>query len=177
MLRKLQSKFVGLSPGISEVKKTDEAAISASRLCARTSLKSLTPKDSPVGLSVFVMTSPNAIDECRYSPLRAGLVISRLRTRFSAGVAGECSYPELTFCADSYSVFVPPQVTAAAHKRPRSFCEKCKWQVALNHAHTLDPTKSEWANCRCPGIMREPIEKRAHAQLARERSATVVSAR
>ena len=39
-----------------------------------------------------------------------------------------------------------PRVTAVARKRPRSFCQKCKWQVSPKHAYTLDPTKSEWAD-------------------------------
>ena len=38
----------------------------------------------------------------------AGLVIERLRVRILAGAAGEFSSTELTFCADSYSVSVPP---------------------------------------------------------------------
>ena len=39
----------------------------------------------------------------------AGLVIERLRVRIPAGEAGEFSSPELTLCADSYSVsFTPP---------------------------------------------------------------------
>ena len=40
----------------------------------------------------------------------------------------------------------PPCVTAVAHKRPQSFCQKCRWQVTPKQAHTLDPTKSEWAD-------------------------------
>ena len=36
------------------------------------------------------------------------LVIERLRVRVPAGAAGAFSSPESTFCADSYSVFVPP---------------------------------------------------------------------
>ena len=39
-----------------------------------------------------------------------------------------------------------PLVTAVAHKRPRSFCQKCGWQVTPKNAYTLDPTKSEWAD-------------------------------
>ena len=39
-----------------------------------------------------------------------------------------------------------PRVTAVARKRPRSFCQKCRWQVSPKHAYTLDPTKSEWAD-------------------------------
>ena len=39
-----------------------------------------------------------------------------------------------------------PCVTAVACKRPRSFCERCRWQVIPKHAYTLDSTKSEWAD-------------------------------
>ena len=72
-----------------------------------------------------------------------------------------------------------PRATAVAHKRPRSVCQKCRWQVTSKHAYTFDPTKPEWANyiCRCPGSVWEPIRKRAHTQLVREHSATLVSAR
>ena len=41
---------------------------------------------------------------------------------------------------------VHPRVTAVARKRPRSFCQKCRWQVTLKHAYTFDPTKSGWAD-------------------------------
>ena len=30
-----------------------------------------------------------------------------------------------------------PHVTAVAHKRPWSFCQKCRWQVTVKHACTL----------------------------------------
>ena len=36
----------------------------------------------------------------------AGLLIKRLRVQIPAGAAGECFLPELTLCADSYSVSV-----------------------------------------------------------------------
>ena len=39
-----------------------------------------------------------------------------------------------------------PRVTAVARKRPRSCCQKCKWQVTPKHAYTLDPSKSERAD-------------------------------
>ena len=35
------------------------------------------------------------------------------------------------------SMSVPPRVTAVVRKRPRSFCQKCKWQVTAKHAYTL----------------------------------------
>ena len=41
---------------------------------------------------------------------------------------------------------VPPKVTAVVRKRPRSFCQKCRWQVTPKRAYTFDPTKSEWAD-------------------------------
>ena len=30
-----------------------------------------------------------------------------------------------------------PRVTTVARKRPRSFCQKCRWQVTSKHAYTL----------------------------------------
>ena len=39
-----------------------------------------------------------------------------------------------------------PRVTAVARKSPRSFCQKCRWQVAPKHTYTRDSTKSEWAD-------------------------------
>ena len=38
------------------------------------------------------------------------------------------------------------RVTAVARKKPRSFCQKCRWQVTPKHECTLDPTESEWAD-------------------------------
>ena len=35
---------------------------------------------------------------------------------------------------------------AVTCKRPRSFYQKCRWQVTPKHAYTLDPTNSEWAD-------------------------------
>ena len=39
-----------------------------------------------------------------------------------------------------------PRVTAVARKRPRPFCQKCRWQVTHKHAYTPDPSKLEWAD-------------------------------
>ena len=61
----------------------------------------------------------------------AGLVIAGLRVPIPAGSAREFSSPELM---------------AVSCKRPRSFCQKCRWRVILKHAYTLDPTMSEWAD-------------------------------
>ena len=74
----------------------------------------------------------------------------------------------LIFCADSYSVSVPTRVTAVARKTPRSFCQKCNGQVTPNHAYTLDPTKSEWADYAVQAQYGNLSGKRAHAQLVRE---------
>ena len=51
--------------------------------------------------------------------------------------------------------------------------------VVAEHAYILDSTKSEWADCAAvhAGMVWGPIRKRAHTQLVRERSATVVSVR
>ena len=74
-------------------------------------------------------------------------MIEKLRVRIPVGTAGEISSPELTVCTDSYSVSVPPlRVTAVARERPRSFCQKCMWQVTPKHAYTLDPAKSDRAD-------------------------------
>ena len=73
-------------------------------------------------------------------------MVERLRVRIPAGTAGEFSSSESTLCTDSHSVSVPPRVTAVARKRPKSFCQKCRWQVTPKHAYTLDPSKSEWAD-------------------------------
>ena len=73
-------------------------------------------------------------------------MIERLRVRIPTEAAGEFSSSELTLCADSYLVSVPPPVTAVAHKRHRPFCQKCRWQFTPKHAYTLDQKKSEWAD-------------------------------
>ena len=71
----------------------------------------------------------------------------RLQVRVLAGVAGELSFPELTFCVDSHLMSIPPYITAVAHKTPQPFCQKCRWQVTPKCIFTFDPTKSEWADC------------------------------
>ena len=71
-----------------------------------------------------------------------------------------------------------PRVTAVARKRPRSFCQKWRWQVTPKTR--IHPWPYEvgvgWLHC-CPGIVWGPIRKWAHTQLVREHSATVTSAR
>ena len=74
----------------------------------------------------------------------AGLVIERLRVRIPAGAEREFSSPELTFCADSYSVSVLSpvlpqwQVKDPAHSA-KSACDSLQ-------PNTLSHTKSEWAD-------------------------------
>ena len=73
-------------------------------------------------------------------------MIERLRVRSPAGAAREFSSPESTLCADSFGVRSIPVLPQWHVKRPRSFCQKCRWQSTPKHACTLDPTKSEWAD-------------------------------
>ena len=61
--------------------------------------------------------------------------IERSRVRIPAGAAGEFSFPGSTFCADLFQYPFYPRVTAVAHKRPRSFCQKHRWQVTAKHAY------------------------------------------
>ena len=71
-----------------------------------------------------------------------------------------------------------PRVNTVAHKRPRSFSQKCRWLVIPKYAYTLDPTKSEWADyAAVTSVVWELIRKRAQTQLVREHLITVVSAR
>ena len=45
-----------------------------------------------------------------------------------------------------FGVHSNPLVTAVACKRPKPFCQKCRWQVIHKQAYTLDPMKLEWAD-------------------------------
>ena len=69
-----------------------------------------------------------------------------------------------------------PLVTAVACKRPQSFCQKCRWQVSPKHTYSLDLMKLEWAYYAARHSVGTFQEKRAHTQLIRKHSATVVSA-
>ena len=80
---------------------------------------------------------------CWYS---AGLVIKTLQVRILAEATGEFSSPEFTVYGDSHLVSILHCITAVAHKRHRSFHQKWRWQVTPEHAYTLDPTNSEWAD-------------------------------
>ena len=54
-----------------------------------------------------------------------------------------CSRLNFVCC---YSVSVPPPCYRSGSKRPRSFCQKCRWQATLKHAYTLDLRKSQWVD-------------------------------
>ena len=73
-------------------------------------------------------------------------MIERLRVQILTGTTGAFSSPELTLCADTSAVSIPSLVTTVADKRPQSFCQKYRWQIIPKQAHTLDPSKSEWAD-------------------------------
>ena len=63
-------------------------------------------------------------------------MIERLRVRIPAGAAGELSSPELTLCADSYSVSVPPPVLPQWHvKDPGHSAKSAGGRLHLN-THT-----------------------------------------
>ena len=65
-----------------------------------------------------------------------GLLIERFRVRIPTGVAGEFSSPELTLCADSYSVSVPPPCIPQWHvKVPGHFAKSTGGRLHLN-THT-----------------------------------------
>ena len=63
-------------------------------------------------------------------------------------------------------------------KDPGHSAKKCKWQVIPKHAYTPWPNEvGVGCLCLCPSTMWEPIRKRAHTQLVRKHSVTVISAR
>ena len=64
-----------------------------------------------------------------------------------AGVAGDISFPKLTFSAGwlLFGVrFTPVLPQWHVKKNCGHSAKKCKWQVATTHVNTLDPTKLEW---------------------------------
>ena len=66
--------------------------------------------------------------------------MERSRVRVPSGAAGQFSSPGSTFYADSlfrYPFHPDQRVTAAARKRSRPFCQKCRWGVTAKHACTL----------------------------------------
>ena len=75
-----------------------------------------------------------------------GLMIKKVVSLSAGRSEGVFSSPGLTFCADSYSVFISLCVTTVACKRHWSFSQQCRWQVTPRHAYILEPTKLEWAD-------------------------------
>ena len=94
---------------------------------------------------------------------------------------GEFSSPESTLCPDPlFCVRSTPVLPQWHVKDPGHSAKSAGWQVTPKHAYTrtLNPTKSEWADyAAIQAQCGNPIRKRAHTQLVREHSATVVSAR
>ena len=83
---------------------------------------------------------------------------------------------EFAFSADSYSVSVPSQWNVKKKKK-RSFCQKCRWQVTPKHAHTFDPTKSEWTDYAAVQASRGHLSgNELTGNSSGKQSATVVSA-
>ena len=94
-----------------------------------------TPRNRAIGHKVYASDAKTAGIVCRQS---AGLVIERLRVRVSAGTEGEGSSPEITFCADSYSVSAPPHVTTLRQwhvKDPGHSAKRAGGRLHLN-THT-----------------------------------------
>ena len=76
----------------------------------------------------------------------AGLMVERLRVRIPAEAAEEFFLQSQLCVLTLIRCPFHPRVTAVARRRPRSFCQKCRWQVTLKHAYILAPLKSEWAD-------------------------------
>ena len=80
---------------------------------------------------------------------RHGLVVdSRARIRKVASSSpGECSSPELTFCADSHLVSVPLRVTTVARKNLGHSAKSAGGRLNLStHTPLIQLTESAWAD-------------------------------
>ena len=73
-------------------------------------------------------------------------MIHGLRVRIPTGTAGEFLLKGQLCVLTLIRCPFHSRVTAEPRKIPRSFCQKCRWQVTPKHAYTLDPAKSEWAD-------------------------------
>ena len=75
------------------------------------SIRSIPPRGNPSNYlrcnRYWPTVTPIPGESGRLGGKNVGLVIERLRVRFPAQAEGEFSSPELTLCADFYSVFVP----------------------------------------------------------------------
>ena len=98
----------------------------------------------------------------------AGLVIERLRVRIQAGAKGDFPSPELTLCVDPYSVSVPPSPPPPPVflqwqiKDPGHSDKNAGGRLYLNTHRPLNLRSRSGLICRCPGIVWEPLGKRAH---------------
>ena len=90
--------------------------------------------------------SPAASAGIRIVGKRTGLMVDRLRVRIPGRSGWRIFFSSLLFVLTLIRCPFHLRVTAVVRKRPRSFCQKCKWQVTPKHAYTLDPTKLEWAD-------------------------------
>ena len=68
----------------------------------------------------------------------ASFIFHALSTCHCSLAAEKNSSSGSTFCADSLLFRYPfhSYVTAVVRKRPRSFCQRCKWSVTAKHTHT-----------------------------------------
>ena len=106
-------------------------------------------------------------------------VLEMFRVRIPAGAAEECSPPESTLCADSYSVCVPPPVLPQWHVKDPGYSAKSAGGRLHLNTHTPLTQRSRCGltmslSRQSVGTYQETI---AHTQLFREHSVTVVSAR
>ena len=69
--------------------------------------------------------------------VEAGLATERSRVRIPAGAAGFFFSRVDFLCWLLFRYPFHPSVTAVARKRPRSICQKRRWQVTAKHAYTL----------------------------------------
>ena len=86
-------------------------------------------------VSVLVTNVLFPVNQCRDSSVvRApDSWFERSRVRIPAGSVGEFSSPRVSFlCWLLFRYLSDPRVIAVAHKRPRSFRQKCRWQVTAS---------------------------------------------
>ena len=104
-------------------------------------------------------------------------MIERLRVGVPAGAAEEFSSAELTLCADSCWVLVPPHVTTVARKRHGYSAKSAVGRLHLNTHTPLAQQSRSGLTMLSIDSVRTYQGKRAHTQLVGEHSATVVLAR
>ena len=90
-------------------------------------------------------------------------MIERLRVRIPAEVSGEFSSQNSLSVLTLIRCQFHPRVTAVARKRPRPFCQQCRWQVTSKHLYTLNPKKSEWAGYSARRSVGTSQETSSHA--------------